>query len=74
MPNSNATTTLPDNAANLMYRSGFGEQEASEIFRGFSRQGCYPSANASVLRKLPDQIRGRLHLLHYSMLAEGAYS
>ena len=48
MPNSNSTATPPDNTANLMYKPGFGEQEASEIFRGFSRKGCNSPANASV--------------------------
>ena len=64
MPNSNSTATLPDNTANLMYKTGFGEQEASEIFPGFSRQGCYPPANASVPQS--DALHSRNYMISRS--------
>jgi Phage integrase, N-terminal SAM-like domain len=75
-PNSKSAAALLDNNAHLMHKPCFGEQEASEFRRGFSRQGCYPHANASnplSPRKLHDQVRDRLRVLHYSIRTGKAY-
>ena len=73
--NSNSAAQLLYNSANLMHKSGFGEQEAAEFSRSFSKQGRYPYANASnplAPRKLLDRIRDRLRALHYSTRTEDA--
>ena len=55
--NSNSAAQLLDNTANLMYESGFGEQEASEFFRSFSKQGRYPYESASTPGRTPEATR-----------------